>query len=669
MPKIESKRVRVKDPETGIWHDIPAIVSKESFLAAERAAGSEAGAAQHALSAEESAQQAAASAAYNAQLPVVGAMEAARQSAAYADEAAENAASAISTAQGAVETAEDAAETAEDAAQKAQTAVQTATAAAVAAVPQSVTDWLEDNVTPVGSAVTVDASLSIEGSAADAKAAGDLKSALDANIDITNITWTSDYAINSSGSAVETSNDNASDYIKVYPNTTIHAIGVDLRGPGRSLCGYDANKNFISPAIITGNVTIYPSTSSEVLFDVPEGVEYIRFTRHNTTAESKLNYVVTRSAFERDEAVRGEVNELYNSLADNRTFSKFTVSAKYVPSGNSFSPADMPFNTWWAGSFSTVKTALTTGAFSGFPLSANDNDTIRVEKYEQYGGQTAFYIFRLAGDECKCVSNYAGTSYTWTVYATNRNTIIANRIVITAANKAKYFIDADNAPENTWFEIQAAAQIANTPLGNGISTASGVYTDLRSITGYLDGSLYTYKTGAGTLVNQIFISSGKHASAKTTPNVMYLRTKYTGGLWGDWSKVGGNSNLTASNIAIRKKMIAPYLDGDGNPTATNTGTANPQYMGDDPLIFSDFNDAPPMSIYQIDLDCDASVMANNPEPGYSSILITAGFSYVLRHGQVQLCVGVKSSGTFAWIRYGYQQAANDYRWSAWKSIV
>ena len=182
MPKIESKRVRVKDPETGIWHDIPAIVSKESFLAAERAAGSEADAAQHALSAEESAQQAAASAAYNAQLPVVEAMEAARQSAAYADEAAENAASAISTAQGAVETAEDAAETAEDAAQKAQTAVQTATAAAVAAVPQSVTDWLEDNVNPTGSAVVVDSSLSISSAAADAKVTGDkitdLKSAI-----------------------------------------------------------------------------------------------------------------------------------------------------------------------------------------------------------------------------------------------------------------------------------------------------------------------------------------------------------------------------------------------------------------------------------------------------------------------------------------------------------
>lgn len=37
MPKIQSKRVRVKDPDTGIWHDLPATVSKEAMEAAERA--------------------------------------------------------------------------------------------------------------------------------------------------------------------------------------------------------------------------------------------------------------------------------------------------------------------------------------------------------------------------------------------------------------------------------------------------------------------------------------------------------------------------------------------------------------------------------------------------------------------------------------------------------
>ena len=40
-------------------------------------------------------------------------------------------------------------------------------------ISSAVTDWLGDNVDPVGSAVVVDSSLSIEGAAADAKATGD----------------------------------------------------------------------------------------------------------------------------------------------------------------------------------------------------------------------------------------------------------------------------------------------------------------------------------------------------------------------------------------------------------------------------------------------------------------------------------------------------------------
>lgn len=40
-------------------------------------------------------------------------------------------------------------------------------------VPSAVTDWLDDNVTPVGSAVVVDSTLSIQGAAADAEVTGD----------------------------------------------------------------------------------------------------------------------------------------------------------------------------------------------------------------------------------------------------------------------------------------------------------------------------------------------------------------------------------------------------------------------------------------------------------------------------------------------------------------
>ena len=53
MPVVKSKVVRVRDPKTGIWHDMPGIVSKESLRAAERASLSEAAAAQSAAEAQQ----------------------------------------------------------------------------------------------------------------------------------------------------------------------------------------------------------------------------------------------------------------------------------------------------------------------------------------------------------------------------------------------------------------------------------------------------------------------------------------------------------------------------------------------------------------------------------------------------------------------------------------
>ena len=52
-------------------------------------------------------------------------------------------------------------------------------ALADAAIPEEVSDWLEENVDPVGSAVMVDSSLTISGAAADAKVTGGIKREVD----------------------------------------------------------------------------------------------------------------------------------------------------------------------------------------------------------------------------------------------------------------------------------------------------------------------------------------------------------------------------------------------------------------------------------------------------------------------------------------------------------
>jgi len=250
--------------------------------------------------------------------------------------------------------------------------------------------------------------------------------------------------------------------------------------------------------------------------------------------------------------------------------------------------------------------------------------------------------------------------------AKNLPVIYNSEVEISSSNKTSYFVDANDAPLNSIYRIDRQAEILNTPYGDGITTAAGEYMDgVRSFAGYLDGTLITY--GYNTPYrHQIFISSRRDADNPPPITILYFRTYYSGN-WGDWKKASSDASLTASNIAIRKKMIAPYIDSEGNPTATDTGIANPQYMGDDPLIFNDFNNAPKMSVYQIDKDCDATVMLNNPKPGRSSILITTNFAYATKHGQLQICIGLETNGSFMFWRYGYQDSG--YIFTDWQQVI
>ena len=75
-------------------------------------------------------------------------------------------------AQGKAEEAQENAETAETNAETAETNTREYYNNLVTHISEDVTGWLNDNVNPVGSAVTVDSSLTISGSAADAKVTG-----------------------------------------------------------------------------------------------------------------------------------------------------------------------------------------------------------------------------------------------------------------------------------------------------------------------------------------------------------------------------------------------------------------------------------------------------------------------------------------------------------------
>ena len=284
-----------------------------------------------------------------------------------------------------------------------------------------------------------------------------------------------------------------------------------------------------------------------------------------------------------------------------------------------------------------------------------------------------------AGDPTTLIDDTAGEGATGKVWSADKSHAetqsllneISSRvnntgIRITSANRSQYFTDCNDAPNNSIYEISNTAQMANSPMGFDLSSASATYSGtVRSVMGYPNGTLYTFKVDQVT--QQFFLTNNS-----ATRQILWFRLKYNANsAWCDWRLASNVATTSGSNFAIRKKFIAPYLDGQGKPTATNTGTPNPQYISNDPFVFNDFNNAPRNSIYQIDLDCDASVMANNPAPGKSSILITTNFAYDSPHGEMQICVGLDGgagSKSFMFWRYGYYAAGMVYTFTPWMRI-
>lgn len=250
------------------------------------------------------------------------------------------------------------------------------------------------------------------------------------------------------------------------------------------------------------------------------------------------------------------------------------------------------------------------------------------------------------------------------------NETISKGTTVTGSNKSRYFTDANDAPLNKIFRLSTTAEIDNTPLGNGVSDASTVYDGTlgyRQIAGYLTGTLITYGS-SDALKHQIFISHRTVTGLE--PTVMYYRSYYNNE-WSIWHSVGNKVSPASTNIAIRRRMICEYLDINGDPVHTDGGYGtNPQYMGDDPVLFDDCNNAPNNSIYQLDLDLISGIMYNNPFPGKSSTLITTGSIYSSRHAMVQMCIALDSVGTndtLMAVRYSYI-AGGVVNWTNWKYL-
>lgn len=310
---------------------------------------------------------------------------------------------------------------------------------------------------------------------------------------------------------------------------------------------------------------------------------------------------------------------------------KYT-STKIVPNGTDFDTLTVPGN-YRVSSAGNMQTMIHS------PIGVAG----RIEVLSLTYTNTIFQIVTsaIASPTVWIRSIYNGNAGVWQKLNIIDEVAKTQGTIITAKNYTSYFTSFNDVPPNTIYTIRENTPISDGPAGHANISSVGANG------GYAGGILITYEGGkTGNLITrgQIFITY-----TKTIPQgiIAFRMARYDSEsssiIWGEWGKIGDRTALSATNTIIHSSMV-------------QAGVAP----------FTDLNDAPNNSMYQLDLDLTAEDMANNPLTGHSAVLYTFNFSYISRHATVQMCFGL-NNGMVGYIRYGYLD--NVLKWTPWRQIT
>lgn len=204
------------------------------------------------------------------------------------------------------------------------------------AVQSTTTNWLQQNVTPTGSTVMVDKSLSIEGAAADAKQTGNVRKEIadkiPVGVDIKNYF---SYSSMTDGGYIDVNNGNVikydswlySDFLPTKAGATLCTVNYDTTDnswkiiANTYLAFYDANKVYISGENVASNAT----------YDVPFNAAYMRVSMSKYYAYLNTMEIVEKSYFDK-----------MKSLDDNAPFGNY-VPTIYDMDGKEFTVIEAPY--------------------------------------------------------------------------------------------------------------------------------------------------------------------------------------------------------------------------------------------------------------------------------------------------------------------------------------
>ena len=240
---------------------------------------------------------------------------------------------------------------------------------------------------------------------------------------------------------------------------------------------------------------------------------------------------------------------------------------------------------------------------------------------------------------------YNGSGWTnWLRFLSEERSLNLTNTIVTSDNYMTYFPNGllSDAKPNTIWGIYDSSLFADGPIGDEYIGTAG------RDGGGIRGTLYTFSQvndhdSVQTGITQVLVG---YRSTSYKPTLSYRIATVSNNTysWSDWSKFEENGYLHASNTII--------------------------YGGNLSGSISDLNDMPSNTIYQIDLNLDGSddahTLANHPAPGVSCVVMCYAYSYTSQHGKVQTLYTL--DGRMYW-RYGYRQAADDYRWTAWKKVT